>query len=345
MKKIKNFTFALLLLLITFTGCSEQVHYPTRNIFALKHDSLTSELIVFTTPNFNQQSVVLFGVTSYNISPDNQKIVYSTVSYGYEQLAIIPKEGEEYLLTTGNQFFRFPNISPDGKLVLVEKRDVLTGEPQIMILDTDTIVLAAPVEGDSSGILPVWSNNGHFVSYLSRSDYCNNNELSHCYDLLIVSFDSKAIVAKIPGPISDTYPISWSEDSTEIVFSRLVNSHYDLVIFDLYDQKEHAIDTDGQDNINSILSYNGEQVVYKKTSLEMQKSKVCVFMNSIISCSNADFTTITGMLWVDGQTILFGTYDATNDETSIKLMDTRTMVVVDMGKYTGYIDSFMTLRK
>lgn len=345
MKKIKIFTFALLLLLITFTGCSKHVHYPTRNVFALKHDSLTSELIVFTTPDFNKQSVVLFGVTSYNISPDSQMIIYSTVSYGSEQLAIIPKEGEEHLLTNSNQFFRFPNISPDGKRVLIEKRDELTGEPQIMNLDSDTMVLAAPLEGDTSGILPVWSNDGHFISYLSPSDSCAYKELADCYDLSIISFDSKVMVAKITGPISDMYPVSWSEDSTEIVFSRLVNGHYDLVIYDLHDQKEHAIDTDGQDNINGILSDNGEQVVYKKTSLEMQKSKICVFMNSITSCSNSEFTTITGMLWIDDQTILFGTYDATNDETSIKLMDTRTLVVVDMGKYIGYIDSFMTLKK
>lgn len=345
MKKIKIITFALLLLLITFTGCSKQVHYPTRNVFALKNDFLTSELIVFTTPNFDKQTVVLFGVTSYNISPDNQKIIYSTVSYGYEQLAIIPKEGEEYLLTTSNQFFRFPNISPDGKRVLIEKRDELTGEPQIMILDSDTMVLAAPLEGDTSGILPVWSNDGHFISYLSPSDSCAYKELADCYDLSIISFDSKAMVAKIYGPISDTHPISWSEDSTEIVFSRWVNGHYSLVIYDLIDQKENVIDIDNQDNTNGIWSTTGKQVVFAQSNVENQNSsRICFFMDSTMKCSSTDFPTVTGILWIDVQTIMFGTYDRTNDETTVKLIDSTSMDVVDLGVYSGYIDSFKTLR-
>ncbi|MPM06320.1 hypothetical protein SDC9_52619 [bioreactor metagenome] len=45
----KPVLLSLLFVLLVVTGCSQQVHTPTRNVFALKHDSLTSELIVFTT--------------------------------------------------------------------------------------------------------------------------------------------------------------------------------------------------------------------------------------------------------------------------------------------------------
>lgn len=345
MQTKKSIFAPFLLLLLVVTGCNQQIHTPARNIFALKHDSLTSELIVFTPPNYSEQIVNLFGVTSYMISPDNQMIVYSTVSYGSEQLAIIPKEGKEHLLTNVDQYLRFPNISPDGKMIVFEKRDEISGESQIMVMEMDTLIMTPLRERDSSGIYPVWSRDGKSISYLTPSDVCKNTGLSHCYDLAIVPFDSRSSVTRIVGPINFYYPVSWSQGSNEIVFSRLVNGHYCLVIYNLLTQKELVIENLEQDNILGVWSETGAQVAFARISSENQNSSnVCFFANSTTTCSNSDYPTVTGILWVDDQTVLFGTYSNPNDETTLELMDTTSLRTVNMGVYSGYIDTFQIIK-
>ena len=103
-KSLLLFLFALL------CGCTLNVRQPPHNIFALKHDKITSELVVFVVPNYEMESVVLFGVTSYNINNSSQSIIYSTLSYDYEQLVLIPKGKNELLLTDVKKFFRNPHI-------------------------------------------------------------------------------------------------------------------------------------------------------------------------------------------------------------------------------------------
>ncbi len=345
MQTKKSILAPFLFVLLVVTGCSQQVHTPARNVFALKHDSLTSELIVFTTPNYGEQIVSLIGVTSYTISPESKMIVYSTVSYGSEQLAIIPKEGNEHLLTHVDQYLRFPNISPDGKMVLFEKRDEITGESQVMVMEMDTSIMTPLREGDSSGISPIWSRDGKYISYLTPSDVCDDAGLANCYDLSIVSFDSRSTVAKIIGPINYYNPVSWAQGSNEVVFSRLVNGHYCLVIYNLLTQKELVIDIREQDDFLGVWSENGEQVAFARSGLDNQESSnICFFVNPTTTCSDKEYPTITGILWIDDRTILFGTYNRPNDETTVKLMDAISMRVVDMGIYSGYIDTFQTLK-
>jgi len=341
----KPVLLSLLFLLLVVTGCSQQVHTPTRNVFALKHDSLTSELIVFTTPKYSEQIVSLIGVTSYTIGPESKMILYSTVSYGSEQLVVIPKEGNEHLLTNVDQYLRFPNISPDGKMILFEKRDDITGESQIMSMEMETSRMTTLRADDSSGLSPIWSKDGKYISYLSPSDVCDNTGLEHCYDLSIVSSDSRSVVTKIIGPINYYYPVSWSQGSNEVVFSRLVNGHYCLVIYNLLTKKELVIESREQDYILGVWSENSEQVAFARSGLgDQYSSYICFFANPTTTCSDKEYPTITGILWIDGRTILFGTYNRSNDETTVKLLDATSMRVVDMGKYSGYIDTFQIIK-
>jgi len=230
-------------------------------------------------------------------------------------------------------------------MILFEMRDDITGDSKVMIMDKDKLIMEPLVNGDSSGIFPIWSRDGKLASFLTPSVTCTSEELVHCFDLSIVSIETKSIVAKINGPINYYFPVSWSSDSDEVVFSMWINGYYKLIIYNISEEKETAFGDNNQNNTIGVWSDNGERIAYSRTSSDGQDtSNICFLENSTPNCNTQHFQSITGILWIDNQTLLFGTYNSENNSTTVKLMDAISERTIDLGTYSGYLDSFQTLK-
>ena len=343
---MKNITKALLLLIMfILCGCGQQIHQPKHNIFAQKPDSLTSQLVAIILPDHKLELVTIVGVTSYDLNNNAKMIIYSTLDYDYEQLVIIPQDEKEQMFTDVKKYLRHPQISTDGAKIVFEARDNITGDAQILIMDRLSKKMEPFFTDNIIGMYPRWSNDGKNISLLLHSTSCPEDLPESCFDLSIASVESRQIIKTISGPIEDNYPVSWSPDSNEIAFSRWKNGSYHLVIYNLNKNAENEVQNNGTNDKMSIWSDNGDQLAFSRSATgDQNNSEICILENEIPECIDQKGSEVTGLFWIDNQTILFGVYDKPSDATTVKILDTTTKKYMVLGVYSGYLDSFQALK-
>jgi len=342
---MKNKSILFLLITVLLCGCGKQIHSPQKNFFALRHDPLSSELVALVVPRYEIESVVLFGVTSYDLNQNGQSLIYSAPLSDYEQLFIIPKGEAIQQFTDVKKFLRYPQISPDGGKIVLETRDDFFGKSQIMIMDSLSKKMDALLTDNTSDIYPRWSPDGNFISFLSQQASCPDNYTGSCFDLSIVSAKSKQIIKTFSGPIEDYFPVSWSPDSNEIIFFRWENGFYHLINYDLDKNVEIEVQNSGTDDEMGVWSSKSNQLAFARAFEDSQTiSEICILENQIATCIDQKGSEITDIFWIDDQTILYGLYDKTGDATTVKVLDTTTQKNMALGVYSGYLDSFETLK-
>ncbi len=157
-----------------------------------------------------------------SVSPNGNKIVYSTVSVNLDIWEFTPSTGAYRQITSETSEENFPRLSPDGKTLLITSdRGGLYGLWSIDLPNNKMQKLSRPDVDATQGS---WSPDGKQVAYLQTGESEN-----YLFVRLPGSLSPRKIAAN-----SDLieYPI-WSPDGKKLAFMQKKNDAGNIWVFDL----------------------------------------------------------------------------------------------------------------
>ena len=162
-----------------------------------------------------------FGVHSYAISPDGQRLAYAAKrdADGAMDLWLVNTDGtnRESLLRCDDQVCQYPAWSADGTRIAYEQHNLIKGKlgnspgpSRIYVLDVDT-KNAYPLIEDSQrlGFLPRWSPVGDKLAFYDSTQ-----------SAVIVADLATADQIELPSVYGDSG--TWSPDGAQLIYSELV---------------------------------------------------------------------------------------------------------------------------
>jgi Tol biopolymer transport system component len=129
--------------------------------------------------------------------------VASSVPYG-QRLVSSARAGDMQYLDAEPSIINWPRVSPDGRRIVSQRLDPLTGSPDLWVQDLDRRTKVRLNTEGTSGQLPVWSPDGAQVAFLAGT--------FERPAVTIAAADGTGVNATLPCPRFRCEPSDWSRD-------------------------------------------------------------------------------------------------------------------------------------
>ncbi len=133
-----------------------------------------------------------------HISPDGQKIVFTTKFGNVKHICVVNSNGSEFTVYVEGTS---PQWGPDGNLIVFDR--MIGEKSQIFTLDLETGQVTQLTNNDSNNRLPIWSPDGKWLLFVSNRD---GN-----YHLFVMKKDGSNLTQLTKGNSQEYYP-AWSSD-------------------------------------------------------------------------------------------------------------------------------------
>jgi TolB protein len=133
-----------------------------------------------------------------HISPDGQKIVFTTKFGNVEHICVVNSNGSEFTVYVEGTS---PQWGSDGNLIVFDR--MIGKKSQIFTLNLGTGQVTQLTNDDSNNQLPIWSPDGKWLLFVSNRD---GN-----YHLFVMKKDGSNLTQLTKGNSQEYYP-AWSSD-------------------------------------------------------------------------------------------------------------------------------------
>lgn len=187
------------------------------------------------------------------VSPDGQKIVYTTYKYRNPDLYLMDIDGKnKQALSTFQGLNVTANWSPDGEYLILTLTKA-KHSPNMYIMDIATRNLKRITYGESVDIAGYFSPNGREIVFIS-----NRIGIPQVY---IATIDGSSI-RRFPTERYSSSPI-WSPKGDKIVFTMQGdNGMFDIYLYDIQKGEYYRLTQDVGSNENPYFSPDGRFIVF-----------------------------------------------------------------------------------
>ncbi len=143
---------------------------------------------------------------------DNGILVYDpTNTYGNQQLFWFDRAGKRLEFVGAPGMIQNPRLSPDGKQVAVDRRELQTGNEDIYVIDLARGTSSRLTSDPASDTRPIWSPDGSRIAWSS-----NRDGSFQIYQKLASGVGQEELLLKSAIP---SLPTSWSADGKFILYT------------------------------------------------------------------------------------------------------------------------------
>jgi len=147
----------------------------------------------------------------YSVSDSGILVYDPTNTYGNEQLIWLDRAGKRLESVGAPGIIQDPALSPDGKQVAVDRRDLQTGNEDIYVIDLARGTSSRLTFDPASDRYPIWSPDGTRVAWFS-----DREGSFQIYQKLASGVGPEEILLKSEIP---SLPTSWSADGKFILYT------------------------------------------------------------------------------------------------------------------------------
>jgi len=185
-------------------------------------------------------------------------------------LVWVDREGEEEAIAAGPRAYVYPRISPDGRRVALDVRDL---ENDIWIWDISRQTLRRLTFGPERDTYPAWTPNGLQVAFGSDRGGGPN--------IYSKAADGAGTVEQLTDSQNNLYPYVFSPDGEQLLYrASQSGGGFDLgVLRRDGDDSSKALLTTEYNEINADLSPNGQWLVYQSNATGQYEVYVSAFPN------------------------------------------------------------------
>jgi eukaryotic-like serine/threonine-protein kinase len=147
----------------------------------------------------------------YSVSENGILVYDPTNTYGNEQLIWLDRAGKRLESIGAPGIIQHPTLSPDGKQVAVDRRDLQTGNEDIYVIDLARGTSSRLTFDPASDRFPVWSPDGTRIAWSS-----DREGSFQIYQKLASGVGPEELLLKSEIP---SLPTSWSADGKFILYT------------------------------------------------------------------------------------------------------------------------------
>jgi TolB protein len=187
------------------------------------------------------------------ISPDGQKVVFSSERDGQLQLYVVNLDGTELTrLTNSEGNDRAPWWSPDStQIVFSSDRN---GKPDLFIIDADGSNEQQLTSNDMWDVSPSWSPDGQWIAFSSSPDEEDPN-------IYLIRPDGTELTRVTLSPSYDGDAVTWSSNSQWLIIPAQRIGNYELYALNLETGQFGAITHTAGNEYSGLLSADGRYLL------------------------------------------------------------------------------------
>ena len=207
----------------------------------------------------------------YSVS-DNGLLVYDpTNTYGNQQLFWFDRAGKRLESVGAPGMIQNPTLSPDGKQVAVDRRDLQTGNEDIYVIDLARGTSSRLTSDPASDARPIWSPDGSRIAWSSEREGS-----FQIYQKLASGVGQEELLLKSEIP---SLPSSWSADGKFILYTGVdPKTNFDIWVLPLAgDRKPFPFLQTPFNESRASFSLDGRWVAYQSTDQGLNEVYVQTF--------------------------------------------------------------------
>jgi Tol biopolymer transport system component len=189
------------------------------------------------------------------ISPDGQRIAFSSTRNGNEEIYVMNRDGSnQQRLTTSPGLDCHPDWSPDGsQIAFLSERD---GNYEIYVMDSDGSNQTRITFNTWQDQLPDWSPDGTKILFSSNP--------SGTHGIYIMNANGSGIQPVNDGPLQEIMG-RWSPDGTKIVFVKMISfsQQRDVWLMDSDGGNEQQLTVNPAIDEDACWSPDGTMIVFQ----------------------------------------------------------------------------------
>jgi len=188
-----------------------------------------------------------------SLSPDNKQLIWANNKFGGDDIfSQTLATGEHNNLTPNSSFDRYPDISPNGEILITSKKD---GNSELYLLDNrgKSSRLTKNDSNDESG---KWSPNGKDIAFASN----RNGGVSNIF---IMNSKGKNI-RQITHFKTDAQLSAWSSDGLSLYVMLGTWDNQRIIKVDIRTEKQQQLLHSDASTMEPTFSADGKYVVYAK---------------------------------------------------------------------------------
>ena len=228
---------------------------PGRIVFASTHDNENGEIY---TMNLDGSELIRLTDDDFfdfgpQVSPDGQRIVFSSDRDGLLQLFVMDLDGSDLTQvtqSTGNN--RDPWWSADGsQITFASDRD---GDSEIFIIDVNGNNERQLTNNETWDVTPAWSPDGQWIAYSSSQSADDPN-------IFVIHPDGTGLRRVTHSPSYDGDAVTWSPDSQWLIIPSLRVGNHELYALNLESGEFGTITHTEGNEFSGFLSADGRYLL------------------------------------------------------------------------------------